>query len=62
MKQYAIAAAILLTGCRTVRVASPQYQRAPDLTCVVILQTDNAELAKSALAVCTDVVERKGKK
>lgn len=59
MKLPAIAAAILLTGCHNVRVASPQYQRAPDLTCIVILPADNTELAKSAIAVCTDVVEKR---
>ena len=41
------------------RVASPQYQRAPDLTCIVIMPADNTELAKSAIAVCTDVIEKK---
>lgn len=59
MKLPAIAIVLLLTGCHNVRVASPQYQRAPDLTCIVILPGDNTELAKSAIAVCTDVIEKR---
>ena len=60
MKLAAIMALLLLIGCHNgIRVGSPQLQRAPDI-CVVILQSDDVELAKSAIDACKAAIDRRG--
>ena len=57
-------AAIALTGCgQHLRIGSPQFQRAPEITCIVFIQGDkiNEELAKAAISACTDAAGRAGK-
>jgi len=55
--------ALTLTGCHPrFRVASPQFQRSPQITCIVIVQSDSkvsAELAQAAVNACRDAIEQK---
>ena len=46
------------TGCHTLRVGSPQIQRAPEIRCIVIVQTDtiSKEVAELAIAACKDAI------
>ena len=49
-----------LIGCHGLRVGSPQIQRAPEIRCVVIVQTDtiSEEVAKLAMDVCKDAIDQ----
>jgi predicted membrane-bound spermidine synthase len=62
MRLPAIAALLLLAGCHNrLRLASPQIQRYPQVTCIVLVQTDqlSAELARNAMDTCKDAIERR---
>jgi hypothetical protein len=53
-------AVLLLVGCHPhVRVGSPQIQRTPQLTCIVIIESDKVsdEIAKAAIHACKEVQE-----
>jgi hypothetical protein len=53
-----------LVGCHTrLRFASPQIQRGPVVTCIVIVDGDkfNAKLAEAAINACRQAAERKGR-
>jgi hypothetical protein len=57
-----IAALLLLTGCHNrLRLASPQIQPNPQVTCIVLVQTDklSAELAQTAMDACKDAIEKR---
>lgn len=56
-----IAAASILTGCHGLRVGSPQIQRAPEIRCIVIVQTDkiSTEIAAMAVNACKDAIDQK---
>jgi outer membrane lipopolysaccharide assembly protein LptE/RlpB len=64
MKSLAIIAVLSLTGCGThMRVGSPQFQRAPELICIVIVDPDerNEEIAKAAINACREAIEEEEK-
>jgi len=51
----------LLAGCRShMRVGSPQLkiQRAPEITCIVVVQSDeySAEIAHAAIIACKEII------
>lgn len=50
-------AVVLLTGCHTVRVGSPQFQRAPELICIVVVEPDNEQVAQAAINACRKAIE-----
>jgi len=61
MKYLVLTFAFALFGCHNrLRVASPQISRAPELTCIVVVQTDkwSAELAQAALEACSNAMRR----
>lgn len=49
----------LLMGCKTLRIGSPQFHRAPEIRCIVIIQTDeiSALVAAMALNACKEAIE-----
>lgn len=53
--------ALLLTGCHGLRVGSPQIQRAPEIRCIVIVETDriSKEIAELAVDACRDAIDQK---
>lgn len=58
-------ASSLLTGCHgyRFRVASPQISRAPEIRCIVVVQTDyiSEEIAQIAVNACKDAMnDRRG--
>jgi hypothetical protein len=62
-----VAVLALLTGCdggHQLRVGSPQFQHAPELTCIVMVEgnTINVDVAKAALDACKAAIEREQKK
>lgn len=54
-------AVLALAGCHSLRVGSPQISRAPEIRCIVIVQTDKISVEIAALAVnaCRDAIEEK---
>jgi hypothetical protein len=52
---------LFLTGCHTLRVGSPQIQRAPEIRCIVVVETDriSAEIVGLALNACEDAIDQK---
>jgi hypothetical protein len=46
-------------GCKTLRIGSPQFHRAPEIRCIVIIQTDeiSALVAAMALNACKEAIE-----
>lgn len=59
-----LAAVLALTGCHTgprLRIASPQFQRAPEITCIIFVQGDKIsdDLAKAAISACKDAAEER---
>ena len=60
MRLLALVTVVLLAGCHNaLRLASPQLQMGPpELTCIVVVQSDDGDIAKAAVAACRDVVER----
>ena len=57
-----LAATIALAGCgQPLRIASPQFQRAPEITCIIFVQGDKIsdELAKAAISACKDAAEER---
>jgi hypothetical protein len=59
MKQHmcAIMAALGLAGCgQHLHLASPSFQKAPEITCVVFVQGDKIsdEVAKAAVSICKE--------
>lgn len=50
-----------LAGCHTLRfrVASPVVQRAPEIRCIVVVQTDkiSEEIAEIAMNACKDAID-----
>jgi hypothetical protein len=53
---------LLLMGCHNhLWMAPPRFQRAPELTCIVVVQSDriSAEIAEAALSACRDARERR---
>ena len=53
---------LCFTGCR-MRVASPQFHRAPQITCIVVVETNDKqskEIAEAAMNACRDALEQKG--
>jgi len=54
---------LILTGCHPrLRVGSPQFQRSPQITCIVIVESDSkvsVELAQATLNACKDAIEQK---
>lgn len=53
---------LFLAGCAPhLRVGSPQFQRAPELTCIVIIESPDkisAEVAQAAVNACRDAMEK----
>jgi hypothetical protein len=46
---------LLLTGCgQRLKIASPTFQRTPELTCIVFVQGDKIsdEVARAAISAC----------
>jgi hypothetical protein len=43
-------------GARPLRIASPQFQRAPEITCIIFVQGDKIsdDLARAAIEACKD--------
>lgn len=67
MKPLAIIAALLLlTGCGPMRVGSPQFQHAPELVCIVVIEERpskiSAEVAEAAINACRNAAELEEKK
>ena len=63
MRGISLFALFLLTGCHPrIRVGSPQFQRAPEITCVVFVQGDHidAALAQAAINACREAVGKGG--
>ena len=58
-KVLGMALILPLAGCHGLRVGSPQIQRAPEIRCIVIVQTDmvSKEIAKLAIEVCKDAID-----
>ena len=56
-----VLATTLLSGCHTLRLGSPQITRAPEIRCVVVVQTDHIseEVAQMAINVCRDAIAGK---
>ena len=48
-----------LCGCGQ-RIASPNFQRAPQITCIVIVE--NPQLAETAIQACRDAIQGKEKR
>ena len=48
-------------GCRA-RIASPQFQRRPQVVCIVLVDANNRELAHAAIEACEDAIQGKGVK
>lgn len=62
MRPLAIASLVLLLGCHNrLRLASPQIQRAPEIVCIVVVQSDtnSAEIARSAVEACRGIERKK---
>lgn len=61
MRPLPIPALLLLAGCHGLRVGSPQIQRAPEIRCIVIVQSDriSKEIAELAVNACKDAIEQK---
>jgi hypothetical protein len=62
MTSLLIFALLPFTGCHSrLRLASPQIQRAPQVTCIVVMQGDkiSEELAEAAMTACKDAIERR---
>lgn len=61
MRSVILLATFVLCGCHTLRVGSPQIQRAPEITCIVLVEGDKVspELAKAAIDACRDAMEKK---
>lgn len=58
-------APLLLAGCHArFRVGSPQFQRSPEITCIVVVQSDktSVEITKLAVNACRDAMEQKEQK
>lgn len=57
-----LSSALLLSGCQTLRLGSPQIYRAPEIRCIVVVQTDHIseEVAEMAVNACRDAIEDKG--
>ena len=57
----AMSAALLLplAGCHSLRVGSPQIQRAPEIRCIVIVQTGtiSKEVAELAVDACREAID-----
>jgi uncharacterized protein with von Willebrand factor type A (vWA) domain len=50
----------MLTGChQRLRVASPQFQRAPQVVICIVIVTDNSPTAEQAINLCRSAVEKK---
>lgn len=56
---------VLLAGCgQHLHVASPNFRKAPQITCIVVVENDSTtslELAKAALDACKGAIAQKGK-
>jgi hypothetical protein len=62
---FALAAPLLLAGCHPrFRVASPQFQRSPEITCIVVVQSDktSVEITRLAVSACKTALEQQEKK
>lgn len=55
------ATAVFLAGCHSLRVGSPQIQRAPEIRCIVIVQADSIskEITELAVNACRDAIDQK---
>lgn len=64
MRILMMPALALLMGCgQHLHVASPQFQRAPEITCIIIVESDKISMAiaQEAIATCKDAIAQKKK-
>jgi hypothetical protein len=60
MKASILLFAVFIVGCgQRFHIASPTFEKAPELTCVIFIQSDKLsdELAKTIATVCRDNVK-----
>jgi hypothetical protein len=66
MKSTAMAVLMLMVGCSPrLRVGSPQFQRAPELICIVVIEGEpdstSADVAETAISACRGATENQTK-